>query len=107
MKDFEFFLPTHIIFGKHAERQAGRLAAVYGKRTLLLYGSERVVKNGLLPSIEKNIESCGGICERYGGITENPVLSTAEKICIFAKEKQIDLLLAVGGGSVIDTAKVI
>ena len=53
MKDFEFFLPTHIIFGKHAERQAGRLAAVYGKRTLLLYGSERVVKNGLLPSIEK------------------------------------------------------
>ena len=107
MKDFEFFLPTHIIFGKHAERQAGRLAAVYGKRTLLLYGSERVVKNGLLPSIEKNIESCGGICERYGGITENPVLSTAEKICIFAKEKQIDLLLAVGGGSVIDSAKCI
>ena len=107
MKDFEFFLPTHIIFGKHAERQAGRLAVVYGKRTLLLYGSERVVKNGLLPSIEKNIESCGGICERYGGITENPVLSTAEKICIFAKEKQIDLLLAVGGGSVIDSAKCI
>lgn len=107
MKDFEFFLPTHIIFGKHAERQAGRLAAVYGKRTLLLYGSERVVKNGLLPSIEKNIESCGGICERYGGITENPLLSTAEKICIFAKEKQIDLLLAVGGGSVIDTAKAV
>ena len=65
------------------------------------------VKNGLLPSIEKNIESCGGICERYGGITENPVLSTAEKICIFAKEKQIDLLLAVGGGSVIDTAKAV
>ena len=57
--------------------------------------------------MKKNIESCGGICERYGGITENPVLSTAEKICIFAKEKQIDLLLAVGGGSIIDTAKAV
>ena len=107
MKDFEFFLPTHIIFGKNAERQVGKLAAAYGKRILLLYGSERVVKNGLLPAIEKDIESCGGTCERYGGITENPLLSTAEKICSFAKEKRIDLLLAVGGGSAIDTAKAV
>ena len=107
MKDFEFFLPTHIIFGKNAERQSGRLAVACGKRILLLYGSARVIRNGLLPAIQKDIEENGGICESYGGITENPVLSTAEKICAFVKEKKIDLLLAVGGGSVIDTAKAV
>ena len=107
MKDFEFFLPTHIIFGKNAERQAGKLAAAYGKHILLLYGSERVVKSGLLPSVQKDIEEHGGCCECYGGITENPLLSTAEKICAFVKEKKIDQLVAVGGGSVIDTAKAV
>ncbi len=107
MKDFEFFLPTHIIFGKNAERQVGQLTAAYGKRVLLLYGSERVVKSGLLRSIQKDIEKYGGVCECYGGITENPLHTTAEKICTVVKEKQIDLLLAVGGGSVIDTAKAV
>ena len=107
MKDFEFFLPTHIVFGKEAEEKAGELAVTYGRNILLLYGSERVVKNGLLRALQCDLEAHGASCETYGGITENPLLSTAEKICAFVKEKKIDLLIAVGGGSVIDTAKAV
>lgn len=107
MKDFRFHIPTEIVFGRHAEEEAGRMTSVLGKRALILYGSERIRKNGLLGRIERLLEENGVFYETFGGITENPLLSVAEKICGIVREKKFDVLLAVGGGSVIDTAKAV
>lgn len=107
MKNFEFSMPTHIIFGKGAEKQVGTESTKWGKRVLILYGSERAVKNGLIPGIQKDIQKAGGESTLFGGIVENPLLSTAEEICDIVRESQIDMILAVGGGSVIDTAKAV
>ena len=107
MENFLFSLPTNIIFGDHAEEEAGRMTSEYGTRALILYGSERIRKNGLLGKIEEQLAEHGVSCETFGGITENPLLSVAEQICDLVRKKQFDVLLAVGGGSVIDTAKAV
>ena len=107
MKDFVFSFPTKIIFGKCAEDNIGQMTALYGKHALILYGSSRIEKNGLLNKITKLLEDNNVSYETYGGICENPLLSDARAACDIVKEKNIDCLIAVGGGSVIDTAKTV
>lgn len=107
MKNFEFSFPTRVIFGRDAEGRAGELAAPFGPNVMVVYGSERVRRSGLLDQLTSDLEAHGLTVTQFGGIQENPVLSKAEEGRRLAKEKKITLLLAVGGGSVIDTAKAV
>ena len=107
MKDFTFSFPTQVVFGHGAEQNLGRLAAPYGPKVLILYGSERIRRSGLLPALEAQLAENGLEWVECGGIQENPVLSKAEEACRIVREEGVTLLLAVGGGSVIDTAKAV
>lgn len=107
MKDFSFDFPTRIIFGRNAHMQVGENAAMYGKNAMILYGSDRIRNTGLLDTITENLERENIFWTAFGGIAENPLLSKVREGICLVREKEIDLLIAVGGGSVIDTAKAI
>lgn len=108
MFDFEYYAPTKVVFGKGAESQAGRLAAEQGaKKVLLHYGSGSVIKSGLLARIKKSLEEAGIAYAELGGVVPNPRLSKVREGIALCKREQVDFLLAVGGGSVIDSAKAI
>ncbi len=106
MQNFVYHTPTRVIFGKDAALSAGEEAKRTGaSRVLIVYGSERVKKNGLLQKVEKSLEEKGIAFKEFGGVKPNPLLSHAEEGVKQALEFDADLILAVGGGSVIDTAK--
>ena len=107
MQDFHFQIPTKIIFGRNAQAQAGKLTAALGKRALILYGSPRIEKSGLLAEITALLDAEGISWNTFCGITETPLRSTAAAACQAAREWQADVLLAIGGGSVIDLAKAV
>lgn len=105
MMDFQFSLPTKIIFGKNAEENIGKMSAALGKRALIMYGSSRVIDNGLMKKLTDQLEAFGITFDFVGGISPNPLLSEARKAADRALQFQADMILAVGSGSVIDAAK--
>lgn len=107
MNNFQFHLPTNILFGRGVQSQAGRLTASLEKRALILHGSHRIEESGLLSQLTAQLTAEGVSYETFSGITENPRLSTALAACQVVRSRQIDVLLAVGGGSVIDLAKAV
>lgn len=108
MRDFEYCAPTQIVFGDGAENKAGQLLKKDGaKRVLIVYGSDRVRKSGLLGRVEQSIEAEGLEVTSCGGVQPNPLLSKVRELIAAARETQADFLLAIGGGSVIDTAKAV
>ena len=107
MKDFEFSFPTQIIFGADAEEKIGALSQKYGHRAMIIYGSERIRNNGLYDRLAAKLKEYGVISLPFGGIAENPRLIKVDEGIDLVRNNEIDLLLAVGGGSVIDTAKAI
>ncbi len=107
MNDFTFHAPTEVIFGRNAAQQAGRLASRLGRRALLVYGRGSVVKSGLLAVIGNSLSASGVEFEEFGGVQPNPTLSHAEKGVKAAVDFGADLIIGIGGGSVIDTAKAI
>ena len=107
MKDFEFSLPTKIIFGRNAQSRVGEMSAAFGRRALLMYGSLRVIDSGLMRELTENLEKQGVAYRLFGGITPNPLLSEVKKAAKEAAAFGADLIIAVGGGSVIDAAKAV
>ena len=108
MRDFTFYSPTEIVFGKNAETRAGELAKKHGaSRVLVVYGGQSAVKSGLLERVVNALKSAGLQVNTLGGVQPNPTLSFARKGALTAIAFQADLILAVGGGSVMDTAKAI
>lgn len=105
MKDFEFSLPTKIIFGRNAHSRVGEMAFALGRRALIMYGSLRVIDNGLMKELTESLEKHGVAYRLFGGITPNPLLSEAKAAAREAADFEADLIIAVGGGSVIDAAK--
>ncbi len=106
MNNFEYYTPTKVIFGKGAASQAGAEAKRIGAtRVLIVYGSDRVRKKGLMDIVKKSLIEAGISYEEFGGVKPNPLLSHAEEGVQKAIRFNADLILAVGGGSVIDTAK--
>lgn len=106
MKDFTFYNPTKYVFGKDTHLQAGKLCQEFGAtRVLLVYGGQSAKKSGLLDKIQDILAESGISYVTLGGVKPNPrVELVREGIDLVLREK-VDFILAVGGGSVIDTAK--
>ena len=107
MENFEFNSPTKIIFGKGTEERAGEQVKKYSSRILLLYGSGSIKKTGLYDRIVGSLKKAGVEFVELAGVQPNPRLALVEEGISICKEQGIDLVLAVGGGSVIDSAKAI
>ena len=108
MQAFTQYTPTRIIFGKDTEQQAGSLAKQQGARKVfVVYGGGSVVKSGLLNRVTDSLTEAGITWVAKGGVKPNPRLSFARECVEESKEFGTDFVLAVGGGSVIDTAKAI
>ena len=108
MRDFSFCNPVRIEFGKGKEEHIGQyMKEVGAKKALVLYGSERVRKSGLMGVVESSLKASGIEFTQLGGIKSNPVLSKVNEAIKLAKEFGADSVLAVGGGSVLDSAKAV
>lgn len=108
MKSFVQYTPTRIVFGKGTEEQVGALAKQCGaSRVFVLYGGGSVVKSGLLKRVCESLEDAGLVFQTWGGVQPNPRLSFAREAVAQAIKFGADFSLAVGGGSVIDTAKAV
>ena len=108
MKDFVYYAPTEIVFGKDAELKAAAMIQKYGgSRIFVIYGGQSAVRTGLIKRIEQNLSEGGLMFQSMGGVVPNPLVSTARKMAKAAIEFNADFILAVGGGSVIDTAKAV
>ncbi len=108
MRDFNYYNPTRVEFGKNKEEQIGKYVSEYKlKKVLVVYGSERVKKNGLFDKVTSSLSENGIEFEELGGVISNPLLSKAKEGVAIAKEKNVDAVLGIGGGSVLDTAKTI
>ncbi len=106
MQNFTYHTPTKVIFGKGTADKTGEEAKSAGaSRALLVYGSDRVRKSGLLGQVEASLDAAGIAYDSFGGVKANPLLSHAEEGVKKAMETGADIIIAVGGGSVIDTAK--
>lgn len=108
MNNFTFFSPTKYVFGCGVETQAGELtASMVGKRVLIVYGKGSVVKSGLLARVKKSLDEAGVAYCELGGIQPNPTDDRVYEGIGIMRENGLEGLLAVGGGSAIDTAKAI
>lgn len=105
--DFDFCNPTRIHFGKNAMDSLSGELKLYGKNVLLLYGKGSVKKNGIYDSVIKVLSECEKNIVELGGIKSNPSYSQVLCGASLVRENNIDLILAVGGGSVVDCAKAI
>jgi alcohol dehydrogenase YqhD (iron-dependent ADH family) len=108
MLNFNFYSPTYFSFGKEREKQAGKLVKRFGgSKVLIHYGGGSVIKSGLLERVKKSLQDSGISFIELGGAVPNPrsgLVYTGIELC---KTENIDFILAVGGGSAIDSAKAI
>ena len=107
MDNFKYYAPTEVVFGKGVEKETGTTAAKYGKKALLVFGKGSVVKSGLLERVEKSLSEAGMAYEEFGGAQPNPTLAHAKEGVIKALDTKADVIIGIGGGSAIDTAKAI
>lgn len=108
MDNFSFNMPTRIVFGRDTESEVGRLVARYGgTRVLVLFGGGSVVRSGLLKRVFASLDRALLDHVELGGVQPNPRASMVYEGISLARDEKIDFILAVGGGSVIDTAKAV
>lgn len=108
MQNFQYYTPTKVVFGKDSEKQTGALVKEQKcKKVLLHYGSGSVIRSGLLARIEDSLKAEGISYVALGGVVPNPRLSKVREGIELCRKEGVDFILAVGGGSVIDSAKAI
>ncbi|WP_332631887.1 iron-containing alcohol dehydrogenase [Halalkalibacter flavus] len=107
MQDFTFQNGTKIIFGKDQEKVVGQETVFYGKKVLLHYGGGSIKESGLYDRVVQSLQEQGVEIFELGGVKPNPRVRLVREGVNLCKENHIDLILAVGGGSVIDSAKAI
>ena len=106
MKNFTYYAPTRVMFGKGTEEKTGEVVSGYGfHKVLIHFGGGSVKRSGLLERLEKSLAAAGVEYVEFGGVQPNPKLSLVRKAIQVCVQEQADLVLAVGGGSVIDSAK--
>lgn len=107
MENFEYYNPVKVIFGEGVLTQIGDYAVQYGKKTLIVTYTECEFFAETLAIVQESLIKAGVSSVVYKGITANPKISQATRGVQLCKEQDIDLIIALGGGSVIDCAKVI
>ena len=108
MKDFVYYAPTEVVFGEQSEERVASLTKKYGgTKVLVHYGGQSAVRSGLLDKICGLLREGGIEYVTLGGVVPNPRLSKVYEGIELCRKEQVDFLLAVGGGSVIDSAKAI
>lgn len=106
MENFAYYTPTKVVFGKDEEKNVGKLAKDFGaKKVLIHYGGGSAVRSGLIDRIKTSLTEENIAFIELGGVKPNPRLSLIYEGIKLAKENGVDFILAVGGGSVIDSAK--
>ena len=108
MKNFNYYAPTEVVFGDQSEEQVALLVKKYGgTKVLVHYGGKSAVRSGLLDKICGLLQEGGVPYVTLGGVVPNPRLSLAQQGIDLCRKEGIDFILAVGGGSVIDSSKCI
>lgn len=107
MLNFEYCSPTRIVFGREAEKRTGELARRFGKKVLVHYGGGSIKRNGVYDKVIASLKEAGVDFVELGGVQPNPRLSLVREGIRLCKEEGVDLILAVGGGSAIDSSKAI
>ncbi|MBR5473040.1 MAG: iron-containing alcohol dehydrogenase [Clostridia bacterium] len=106
MLDFEFYTPTKVFFGKGKQKDIGKIISDYGyKKIMLQYGKGSIIKSGLYDEIMTSLKEYNIAVVEMGGVEPNPKIEFIRDAIKLAKETGVQLVLAVGGGSVIDAAK--
>lgn len=107
MDDFVFQNPTKIIFGRGSEAQAGVEAKAFASKVLLHFGGGSVKRSGLFDKIQDSLKAAGVSWVEFGGVAPNPRLGLVREGIALCRKERIGLVLAIGGGSAIDSAKAI
>ena len=106
MQDFLYYAPTKVYFGKDKHKDIGKIIKEYGfKNIMLQYGKESIKKSGLYDEVAKSLKENGITFIEMGGVEPNPKVDFVRRAVKLAKENKVEMILAVGGGSVIDSSK--
>ena len=106
MENFVYETPTKVYFGKEEELNVGKIIAGYApKKVLVHFGGQSARKSGLLDRVEKALEAEGIAYVELGGVTANPELKLVREGIALCQREGVDFVLAVGGGSVLDSSK--
>lgn len=107
MENFIYDIPTTVYFGKGQLHQLERIIRESGKRVLLVYGGGSIKRNGIYDEVVLQLQKAGRKYVELGGVEPNPSLHTVEKGVAVCRREQVDVIVAIGGGSAIDCAKVV
>ena len=107
MNDFVFCSPTQFYFGRGTQHKAGELCRAYSSKVLLHYGGGSVIKSGLLGGVKTSLTKAGVSYVELGGVKPNPRDTLVREGIDLCRRESVDMILAIGGGSVIDSSKAI
>ncbi len=107
MKNFNYNIPTKVLFGKGKVNEVGKEAKKYGDKVLLVYGKGSVKKSGLFDLVVEKLRESGIYVYELSNIDPNPRIDSVYEGAKICSEKGINLIIAMGGGSVIDCSKAI
>ncbi len=106
MLDFTYYAPTKVHFGRDKQKEVGKIISEYGYKTIMMqYGKSSIKKNGLYDEVMASLNEYGIKVIEMGGVEPNPKVSFVREAAKVAKENKVEMILAVGGGSVIDSSK--
>jgi alcohol dehydrogenase YqhD (iron-dependent ADH family) len=106
MNNFKIDNPTVVHFGKDVVNDLGKTVALYGKKVMLVYGMGSIKKNGIYDAVIRQLKSIQAEVYEFDGIKPNPIVEDVNEAAEMGRRNKVDVILAVGGGSVIDSAKV-
>lgn len=106
MENFTAYNPTKLHFGKDVTNTLGETILEYGKRVLLIHGKGSVKRNGIYDKVVKQLKSVDAEVFEFSGVKPNPLVDDVSQAAQIGKLNNIDVIVAVGGGSVIDSAKI-
>lgn len=107
MENFTYYIPTKIYFGKGQIEKLRDIVNAYGKNVLLVYGGGSIKSIGLYDAVQRIVVECGGTVTELSGVDPNPRIESVRAGVQLCRDHDIDFVLAVGGGSVLDCAKVV
>ncbi len=107
MENFVAYNPTRLHFGKGVLKNLPNAVQAFGKNVLLIYGKGSIKKSGIYDQVVDQLTIAGANIFEYSGIKSNPVIDDVDKAAMLGRDKKVDVIVAVGGGSVIDSSKII